>query len=91
MEIDRPTAADYARADIEAANREVESVGTRLRETLAKLALAELKLTALGFVAEILEQEVYDDAWETCVTTHRTMRQIIGAESVADIMAMKGK
>jgi len=91
MEIDRPTAADYAQADITAASHSLAEFASRLRVTEEKLALAELKLEVFGFVAEILEQEVYDDAWETCVATHRTIRQIIGAESVADIMAMKGE
>lgn len=89
MEMDRPTAADYARADIHTATQSVEQMATQLRVTEAKLALAELKLTALGFLAEELEQETYDDAWVTCVATHRTMRAIMGVSSAEEFLALR--
>lgn len=49
---DMPTAADYANANIYAAESANRSLSKELRETKADLELAEFKLECLGYLAQ---------------------------------------
>lgn len=59
MEIDRPTAADYARADIDAAQGHNRDLSARLRKSEKERKLAEWKLECLGYLAQgIIEADL---------------------------------
>lgn len=93
MEMDRPTAADYAQADITEATQSLAEQSAKLRVTEGKLALAELKLTALGFLAEEMEQDIYRDTYRdrevAHIAAHRILRTILGVGSVAEFLALR--
>lgn len=69
MEVDRPTAADYARADIEAAEANNRSLSTRLAKEVKARKLAEWKLECLGYLAQGILKHDYAPRYGTDINT----------------------
>jgi nitrogenase molybdenum-iron protein alpha/beta subunit len=86
MEIDRPTAADYARADIEAANRSLTSLSDSLRKACERAELMEEKLNIVSYVEQSL---YYDIGLVNSGELARELKLILEAETMEDLRKLR--
>lgn len=81
-----PTAADYARADIEAANRSLTSLGASLREACERAELAEEKLKYITYIEQAL------DGAATLVEAElvrKDLKAVLEAETMEDLRKLR--
>lgn len=82
----RPTAANYAWAEARDARIAAESVGTRFREALTRLELAEEKLKYIGYIEQVLDGAV---TLVEAELVRKDLKAVLDAETLEDLRALR--